>query len=390
MATQITNYQCPACTGPLHFVGESGRLECDYCGSSFDIAEIEAFYAEKEAKAAEAAQKREETEAAQKSAEAEEQQTAADGSDWDSSGLSEDWGADAADMKAYCCPSCGAELLCDATTAATSCPYCGNPSVLPGQFSGILKPDFVLPFKLSKEDAIKALKKHYLKKPLLPSTFSKANHLEEIKGVYVPFWMYDGEASGSAQFHATTIHTYTSGDYEITETSHYDVQRAGSIAFEKIPVDASSKMPDDYMDSIEPFDYADLKPFSTAYLPGFLADKYDVTAEASIDRANKRVKRSTEDTFAGTVQGYTTVTTEYSSVQFRGGKARYALYPVWLLNTTWNGNKYTFAMNGQTGKFVGDLPVDKAAASRWTLLLAAVFTAVTYGGAWLLHLIGLF
>ena len=186
MATQITNYQCPACTGPLHFVGESGRLECDYCGSSFDIAEIEAFYAEKEAKAAEAAQKQEKTEAAQNTAEAEEKKSAADGSDWDASGLSEDWGADAGSIKAYCCPSCGAELLCDATTAATSCPYCGNPSVLPGQFSGILKPDFVLPFKLSKEDAIKALKKHYLKKPLLPSTFSKANHLEEIKGVYVP------------------------------------------------------------------------------------------------------------------------------------------------------------------------------------------------------------
>ena len=168
MATQITNYQCPACTGPLHFVGESGRLECDYCGSSFNIAEIEALYAKKEAKAAEAARKQEETEAAQKSAEAKEQQTAADGSNWDTSGLSENWGADADSMKTYCCPSCGAELICDATTAATSCPYCGNPSVIPGQFSGILKPDFVLPFKLSKEDAIQALKKHYLKKPLLP------------------------------------------------------------------------------------------------------------------------------------------------------------------------------------------------------------------------------
>ena len=136
-------------------------------------------------------------------------------------------------MKAYCCPSCGAELICDATTAATSCPYCGNPSVLPGQFAGVLKPDFVLPFKLSKEDAIKALKKHYLKKPLLPSTFSKANHLQEIKGVYVPFWMYDGEASGSVEFHATTVHKYTSGDYEVTEISHYDVRRAGSVSFEK-------------------------------------------------------------------------------------------------------------------------------------------------------------
>ena len=120
MATQVTNYQCPACTGPLHFVGESGRLECDYCGSSFNIAEIEALYAKKEAKAAEAARKQEETEAAQKSAEAKEQQTAADGSNWDTSGLNENWGADADSMKAYCCPSCGAELICDATTAATS------------------------------------------------------------------------------------------------------------------------------------------------------------------------------------------------------------------------------------------------------------------------------
>ena len=87
MATQITNYQCPACTGPLHFVGESGRLECDYCGSSFDVAEIEALYAEKETKAAEAAQKQEETEAAQKTAEAKDQPAAAGGSDWDTSGL---------------------------------------------------------------------------------------------------------------------------------------------------------------------------------------------------------------------------------------------------------------------------------------------------------------
>ena len=146
MATQVTNYQCPACMGPLHFTGESGRLECDYCGSSFNTAEIEALYGEKEANAAEAAQNA-----------AEAEQATADGSDWDTSGLSEDWGADAGSIKAYCCPSCGAELLCDATTAATSCPYCGNPSVIPGQFSGALKPDFVLPFKLSKEDAIKAL-----------------------------------------------------------------------------------------------------------------------------------------------------------------------------------------------------------------------------------------
>ena len=364
MATQITNYQCPACMGPLHFVGESGKLECDYCGSNFDVAEIEALYKEKEQKAAKAA---EDTENAPETK---------DGSEWDVSGLNEDWGADAEGMRTYSCPSCGAELLCEATTAATSCPYCGNPTVVPGQFSGILKPDYVLPFKLSKEDAIKALKKHYLKKPLLPSTFSKANHLEEIKGVYVPFWMYDGKASGSAQFHATQVHTYTSGDYEITETSHYDVRRAGSLDFEKIPVDASSKMPDDYMDSIEPYDYSDLKPFSTAYLPGFLADKYDVSVEDSRERADKRCVGSLICALKGTVSGYTTCNETSRDIHLKRGKVHYALLPVWLLNTKWEGKDFLFAMNGQTGKLVGNLPVSTKRVIGLFAAIAALFIAI--------------
>ena len=125
---------------------------------------------------------------------------------------------------------------------------------MPGQFSGQLKPDFIIPFKLSKEDAVKALKNHYKGKILLPKSFTQENHVQKIQGVYVPFWMFDGEAEGDARYAATRSHTYRSGDYEITETEHYDVYRAGWIAFEKIPADASSKMPDDHMDSIEPYD----------------------------------------------------------------------------------------------------------------------------------------
>ena len=143
------------------------------------------------------------------------------------------------------------------------------------------------------------------------------------------------------------------------------------------------------MESIEPFDFSDAVDFQTAYLAGYLADKYDVDAQQSVERANKRIKRSTEEAFASTVRGYSTVNTEKSNIQLHGGKAKYALYPVWLLNTTWKGNKYTFAMNGQTGKFVGDLPVDKGAAARWTLGLSAILSAASYGVVWLLHIIGL-
>ena len=114
MTTQITNYQCPACTGPLHFDGGSGKLECEYCGSAFEVAEIEALYAEKEAAAAEAGGKAEEKRAAEAAEEA-----------W-TPAFSADWGEDAAKMRAYNCPSCGAELICEETTAATACPYCGN------------------------------------------------------------------------------------------------------------------------------------------------------------------------------------------------------------------------------------------------------------------------
>lgn len=175
MPSQVTNYQCPACTGPLHFVGESGKLECDYCGSAYEVSEIEALYQQKEEQAVKAHEDAQDEEA-----------KARDG--WDTSGLNGDWGEDAAGMKVYNCPSCGAELICDESTAATSCPYCGNPNIVPGQFGGTLRPDFVLPFRLSKEDAVAALKKHYKGKIFLPGSFTAGNHIQEIKGVYVPFW----------------------------------------------------------------------------------------------------------------------------------------------------------------------------------------------------------
>ena len=360
MATQITNYQCPACTGPLHFVGESGRLECDYCGATYDVAEIEALYAEKEEKAAAAQQAAEEKAAKKKEA-------AADG-DWDTSGFSDDWGEEADGMKAYSCPSCGAELLCDASTAATSCPYCGNPTVVPGQFSGELRPDYIIPFKLSKEDAVKALKAHYKGKIFLPKSFTNENHVQEIRGVYVPFWMFDGKADGNAHYEATRSHSYVSGDYEITETEHYEVYRAGSVSFEMVPVDASSKMPDDHMDSIEPYDYEDMNAFSTAYLPGFLADKFDVTAEDSRQRADSRCAGTLRSALEKTVSGYETCSARESNTTIKRGKVHYALMPVWMLNTKWHGKDFLFAMNGQTGKLVGDLPVDKG--RYWAMFFA--------------------
>ena len=363
MAAQVINYQCPACTGPLQFNAESGKLGCEFCGSVYEVAEIEALYAEKEAEAAEYT--------AAKSAE----DTA--GGTWDFSGMSDDWGSDAKGMRSYSCPSCTAELVCDEHTAVTSCPYCGNPTVIPGQFSGMLRPDFVIPFKVKKEEAIKALKKHYEGKPLLPKEFKDRNHLQEIKGVYVPFWLFNGEAEGDLTCEGTRSHSYKSGDYKITEISHFNLIRSGSMAFENIPVDGSSKMPDDYMDSIEPFNYDEMVPFSTAYLPGYMADKYDVTAEECAQRADLRAENTAESCLRNTMFGYETIVTTFKDIRLHRGEVRYALLPVWLLTTKWKDQTYLFAMNGQTGKFVGNLPEDKGKKWRSFGLAYALAAAVT-------------
>ena len=143
------------------------------------------------------------------------------------------------------------------------------------------------------------------------------------------------------------------------------------------------------MDSVEPFDVKDGVEFQSAYLAGYCADKYDVSPEDSIERANRRIRNSTEAAFRATASEYTTLSTEANNIKLSNGKTRYALLPLWILNTTWNGEKYVFAMNGQTGKFVGNLPCDKGLYKKFLFTGTLVGTAVVAAGWFLLHFIGL-
>ncbi|MBE6588122.1 MAG: hypothetical protein E7647_06880 [Ruminococcaceae bacterium] len=354
----LKEYKCPCCGGAIAFDATLQKLKCPYCDTEFE-PEILRSYDE------------------------DLQNDADDEMSWDSKAGGEWQEGEENGLRSYVCKSCGGEIVGDATTAATSCPFCGNPVVMTGQLSGDLKPDWVIPFKLDKKAAKEALKKHYKNKIFLPKVFKDENHLDEIKGLYVPFWLYDTGADASIRYKATRVRMWSDSNYNYTETSFFSISRAGTLEFENVPVDGSSKMDDAMMESIEPFDFSEAVDFQTAYLAGYFADRYDVSSEESIDRANARIKKSTEDAFAQTVQGYATVVPEHSSVRFSEGKAKYALFPVWLLNTSWKDKKYTFAMNGQTGKFVGDLPLDKSAYTKWLLGLTAVIGAAIFALSYL-------
>ncbi len=277
----------------------------------------------------------------------------------------------------YSCRSCGGAIMTDRDTAAASCPYCGNPIVMTSNVSGVFKPKKIIPFKLDKKQAKERYRNHLQKKYLLPKEFTSEAVIDEIKGVYVPYWLFDGRANARMWFDATRVRFYSEGDYDCTETSYYKLFRSGSVRFMDVPVDASSKIDDDLTQSIEPYDNSESKDFNSNYLAGYVADKYDVDVEESRDIANGRIGNSTTSLFASTTGGYDTVVPTSSSIAITEGSQEYVMYPVWLLNVKYNGKLYKFAMNGQTGKFVGDLPYDKG---KLISTMAGVFILITIIG----------
>ena len=109
-----------------------------------------------------------------------------------------------------------------------------------------------------------------------------------------------------------------------------------------------------------------------------MANKYDEDSEACVPIANTRIKHSTEDRFRNTIVGYSSVTVENSNISFASEESKYAMLPVWILNTSWNGQDFLFAMNGQTGKLVGDLPVDKNKAIKTFVAVATLVTIIVF------------
>jgi len=373
----IKEYKCPNCNGVVKFDSGTQKMKCPYCDAEFEIGALDQYQKEMAT-----------PDDVIKVSDGDTIKVTGDGVVKISvKGVTSDNKAAAAwneedlgDLSTGSCPSCGAELIGDKNTIATVCPCCGNTQILPKRVQGLLKPEYVIPFQLEKKAATDALKKFYQNKKLLPNFFKEENRINEIKSLYVPFWLYDARAKARVNYKATKVRTYSDSNYSYTKTDYYSVIREGGLGFEKIPVDGSEKMDDAYMDAIEPFNYSGLKGFETSYLSGYLAEKYDIGADAGKERALKRLKNSVESEFAKSATGYSTVVKERSSINVEDGKMSYALFPVWVLNTKYQNTVYQFIMNGQTGLLAGKLPIDKGKVTRYRLMfmfgIGAVLTAI--------------
>ena len=340
--SELLDFKCPNCGGQLEFDSETQQLKCPYCDGLFDP------------------------------------ETFNGNSSYE---IKNDMFEDG-ELNVYLCHSCGGTIMADQNTAASSCPYCGNPVAMSGNLSGAYKPKKILPFKLDKEAAKKNYLRHISGKTLLPKAFSSQATIDEIKGIYVPFWIFDGTAQANMWYDATKSRSWSDSDYYYTETQYYELYRSGRVTFQDVPVDASSKLDDTLMQSIEPYDSKDMVDFNKNYLAGYLADKYDVEAETCAETARKRIMNSTASLFSSTTAGYETAVARSSNIQLTNGQQEYVMLPVWLLNVNYQGQKYTFAMNGQTGKFIGDLPADSGKLVKIVIttfiIVTAVLSAVQY------------
>ncbi|MFD2672132.1 hypothetical protein [Marinicrinis sediminis] len=370
-------YKCPNCGGPLSFKPDLQKLKCDYCLSEYTEQEARDF-AGKHAKDALSESD------ASAHADASSIQPASDPLSTTSAEAGSTEQAFEQQARLYLCDSCGAEIVTDETTAATFCYYCHNPTILPRQLSGTFRPQKVIPFQFNREEATRSFVKWCRRKPLLSTIFTSHSELEKLSGIYVPFWLHDCEVQGSLMAKGKKVRSWSKGGYHYTETKHYQIARTGTARYSGVPADGSKKMDDAMMKVLEPYDYKELTDFSMAYLSGYLAEKYDVGKDEVFPGVSQRVQDDTDTLLRDTIQGYSHVHTEQSHMEMEQVTCTYVLLPVWMFTYQFKGKTYMFAMNGQTGKIAGSLPISWKRAAAWFGIVTGVsFAALSTGGAFL-------
>lgn len=358
---ETITHRCPNCGGPLLFDPEKQDFHCEYCQSVFTIEEIEQFEQRNQTNT----NSTDDSVAVEKtndSAESNIQPVTEDSSNDDHDDESLEW---------FSCPSCGAELVTDGTTAATFCYYCHNPVVLTGRLSGKFLPEKVVPFTIEKKKAVDVFLAWAKKKRFIPKDFFDESQIEKLTGVYFPYWLVDSEVDGEMDAKGNKLRVWRVGDIEYTETKQYGIIRKGTIAFRDLMKNALSKnISQEMIHSIQPFNLSKATDFSSHYLSGFQAEKRDLEYKDLTESIHQELTHYSEQMLRETVIGYTNIYQVKNQISIVAERSHYVLLPVWLVTYRKRNDSekvYYYAMNGQTGKVSGVLPINY-----WKLSGAAI------------------
>jgi DNA-directed RNA polymerase subunit M/transcription elongation factor TFIIS len=384
--TDTFTHKCPNCGGPLLFDPKDQKFHCEYCLNVYSEAEVTAYEkAQQEAHLEETSSEEALTYTAESQTgqtSTEEKATFADAAGTDQEQAKQE------DMELFNCPSCGAQIVTEATTAATYCYYCHNPVVLAGRLSGNFLPEKVLPFAIEKDEAVEKFLAWTKKKWFIPKDFFNKEQIDKMTGVYFPYWVVDATIKGQLNAMGTSLRVWRIGDIEYTETKQFDVTRQGNLSFNELIKNALSKNTQQKMvETVQPFPINKAIPFKSQYLAGFQAEKRDIEYEAIQHSVQNELKDYSETLLKDTAAGYTTLTKLRTTISLDDEKNHYMLLPIWLV--TYRSNEqskkvYYFAMNGQTGKVSGVLPVSYKRLGLFTFGIFSVVLALFMIGGWFL------
>jgi DNA-directed RNA polymerase subunit RPC12/RpoP len=344
----VVQYKCPNCGADMAFDSTTGMLHCESCGRNENIENMP-----------------------NKDDDGISEGASVDSNnnyeyEEDTSGNSKELNEfNENEINQYHCKNCGAVLITDKDTTATTCSFCGAGIVLADRLSGSKAPAKVIPFSINKQQAQEAFRKWCKKGLLTPKGFMTADRIKSITGLYIPFWLYDLNGFGEADAECTKVRTYPEGEYIYTETKHYNVYRQVDLNYLKVPADASEKMNDELMDKLEPYHYDNLKDFNMPYLAGYLAERYNYDDKELFPRMKARVEEYVDSYIDSSIMGYTTTRYNSKNIKIRELNADYVLLPVWMVCYDYKQSEHTFAMNGQTGKIVGKPPLSKGKIAAW-------------------------
>ena len=357
----VISFKCPNCDGELIFDPETQKYKCEYCGSKFTQAELDALQPaeskEMNAGAADGSDEAEQETIEQQSADTKKKE-------------GEDGGAEAV---IYNCPSCGAEIVTDATTAATFCYYCHNPVLLSEQLTGEFHPDQIIPFEIDRKQAEDHFLDFVQKKKFVPNAFFQKNQIEKLTGIYFPYWVYNAEVDGALSAEGSKIRVWVSGDEEFTETRIFRMEREGRVSLNEITKHALKKSDQVLAEGVLPYDFSKAEPFHMGYLSGFYAEKRDIEYCELQDEVRGEVQKYTRDMLEDTIQGYTGVHVLSDHIRTVDEHWAYTLLPVWTVTYKGaNGKIYYYSMNGQNGKTFGELPIDRKKVLSIGILIGAI------------------
>ncbi len=267
------------------------------------------------------------------------------------------------------CNTCGAESSLEPHIASSSCPYCATPLIVSNAHSeSIIQPKSLLPFKLTKKEALEAFKIWINKLWFAPNSLKKAIlSFDHFKGVYLPFWTFDSNTTTNYTGQKG-VHYYVSETYSTTENGKYvtktrQVQKtrwsyaSGQIihAFDDVLIPASESLPKKQVKELEPWDLPNLVPFNKKYLSGFITEKYQVNLETGFNRARVDMEDSITGLIrrdiGGDVQRIHTRNTQFEAVTFK-----HILLPAYVSAYKFKDKLYRFMVNARTGEVQGERP----------------------------------